>query len=474
MKSSTRCGELAGTLVLGLALAGCSSAPHAGNGAVMLSPGEVRQVAKEAFVYGFPLVTNYQTLYKQAVDTASPDYRAPFNVMGRTTGVATPDDKFVVTPNSDTPYTFLWADLRAEPVVITVPKVETNRYYTGQLIDLYTFNFAYVGTRAFDNDGGLFLLAGPGWRGRTPSGIRAVLRSETQFAYVLFRTQLFNLADTANVRRIQAGYDAKPLSAFLGHPAPEPPAVAWPPPSSDMTTGPALFSYLNFMLRFCPVNPGEQGLMDRFAKLNIGAGKTFDIQHLSAEQQQAVRDGIADAFGELDVIMHEINTDSISSAQMFGSREAMRNDYLHRFAGAKLGLYGNSGEEAVYLGYFVDGEKQPLNGATKQYTLHFPKGGLPPNKAFWSLTMYDGTSQLLVANPLQRYLLNSTMLKSFKWDVDGGLTLYIQHESPGMAQQPNWLPAPDGPFYAVLRIYLPGPDVVSGDWKKPAMEPVPQ
>jgi len=98
---------------------------------------DVRQLAREAYTYGFPLVVNYATLFKQAVDTTDRDYRAPFNVIGRTTGVATPDDKFVVTPNSDTPYSFLWADLRAEPVVITVPTIDKGRYYTGQMIDLY-------------------------------------------------------------------------------------------------------------------------------------------------------------------------------------------------------------------------------------------------------------------------------------------------------------------------------------------------
>ena len=173
---------------------------------------EVRQIAKEAFIYGFPLVTNYQTLYKQAVDFKDPDYREPFNVVGRSQGVATPEDKFVVTPNSDTPYSYLWLDLRAEPVVVTMPKIEKDRYYSGQLIDLYTFNFAYLGSRTRGNDGGNFLIAGPGWSGAAPGGVQAVLRCETEFAYLLFRTQLFNSADLENVKQIQNGYNAN-LSA---------------------------------------------------------------------------------------------------------------------------------------------------------------------------------------------------------------------------------------------------------------------
>jgi len=435
---------------------------------------DVRAIAKDAYIYGFPVVVNYKTMHTQAIDTTSKDYRAPFNTIGRTSDVATPDDKFVVTPNSDTPYTFLWADLRAEPVVITVPKIEKNRYYTGQMIDLYTFNFSYLGTRAFGNDGGVFLLAGPGWKGDTPAGIKAVIRTETEFAYVLFRTQLFGPADLSNVDRIQKGYDAKPLSTYLKTPAPPAAAaVSWPAPRDEMLTTAALFPYLNFMLQFCPVHPSEKALMERFATLNIGAGKTFDMNALSPDQQKAVQDGIAAAAADLGALIKKINAEEISSSEMFGTREFLKNNYLYRFGGAKLGLYGNSGEEAIYLAYFVDQSGTLLYASKHGYHLTFPKGGLPPARAFWSLTMYDGKTQLLVANPLKRYLLNSTLEKSFKYGTDGSLTLYVQKDSPGAALQSNWLPAPDGPFYAILRIYMPAPEVVSGAWKKPPLQPAP-
>jgi len=158
-------------------------------------------------------------------------------------------------------------DLRAEPIVVTMPKVEKSRYYSGQLIDLYTFNFAYLGTRSYGNDGGDFLVAGPGWNGDAPRGIKAVLHSETEFAYILFRTQVFDPSDLGNVKKIQAGYRAQPLSKFLGEPAPNPaPAVNWPAPTPDMLTSPAMFSYLNFMLQFCPTNPSEKDLMERFTQ----------------------------------------------------------------------------------------------------------------------------------------------------------------------------------------------------------------
>jgi hypothetical protein len=410
-------------------------------------------------------------MYKQAIDTANSDYRAPFNVLSNSSGVATPYDKFVVTPNSDTPYSYLWMDLRSEPIVVTVPKIEKNRYYSGQLIDLYTFNFSYLGTRSFGNDGGIFMIAGPSWKGDTPKGVKAVLTSETEFAYALFRTQLFNPADLANVKKIQAGYKSEPLSKFLGQSAlGAASAVNWPQPSENMLTTPSLFPYVNFMLQFCPTHPSEKDLMDRFAKLNIGAGKTFDFAQFSPEIQKAITDGIADSGTDLDALMKQINSDQVSSSDMFGTRAFLKNNYLYRYAGAKLGLYGNSGDEAIYLAYFVDANHQPLDASKNKYTLQFAKGQLPPAHAFWSLTMYDGKSQLLVANQLKRYLLNSAMLKSFKYGTDGSLTFYVQKTSPSVGKESNWLPAPDGSFYSILRVYMPAPEVVNGTWKKPPMQ----
>ena len=438
-----------------------------------IDPTVVRSIAKDAYIYGFPMVMNYHTMYKQVIDKQSPDHRGDFNTVNSSKSVATPEDKFVVTPNSDTPYSYLWMDLRAEPLVVTMPKIEPDRYYTAQLVDLYTYNFAYLGTRAFGNDGGVFVIAGPGWNGPTPAGVKAVIRCETQFAYGLFRTQLFNPADLADVNKIQAGYRAEPLSSFLHKPAPpSAAAVAWPKPTDDMSASPLMFPLVNFLFQFCPPNPAEKDLLARFARLNIGPGQTFDFSKFSPETQQAINDGIKDSGADLDAVMKKINSDQVSSGDMFGTRDFLKDNYLYRYTGAKLGLYGNSKQDALYFGYFVDAGHQPLNASQSGYELQFPKGQLPPNKAFWSLTMYDGKSQLLVANPLKRYLLNSTNLGSYDYGADGSLTLNIFHNKPAKAKESNWLPAPDGPFYCILRVYLPGETVLNGSWKKPQMQPV--
>jgi len=187
---------------------------------ITLSPQDGRAIARDAYIYGFPLVDNYRILYSYFVDHDGAEYKGSWNQVHNTARVYTPDDRTIQTPNSDTPYSAVGADLRTEPLVFSVPEVEAGRYYSLQFIDLYTFNFAYVGSRATGNDAGDFLLAGPHWRGEVPSGIRQVIRCETELALVLYRTQLFSPADIGNVKKVQAGYQVQPLSAFLGRTAP--------------------------------------------------------------------------------------------------------------------------------------------------------------------------------------------------------------------------------------------------------------
>ena len=185
-----------------------------------VTPAEASAIAKEAYTYGYPMVDSYRILNAYFVNRANPEYKAPWNQILNIPRVYTPDDKAVQTPNSDTPYSMVGMDLRAEPIVLTVPPMEKKRYFSIQLIDLYTHNFDYIGSRTTGNDGGSFLIAGPGWKGKTPKGAKRVIRSETELALAVYRTQLFNPADLANVKKVQAGYKAQTLSAFLGEPAP--------------------------------------------------------------------------------------------------------------------------------------------------------------------------------------------------------------------------------------------------------------
>ena len=437
------------------------------------TPTEARAIAKEAVIYGFPLVDSYRIQHSYFVDRGNPEFKASWNAIVNNARVYTPDDKAIQTPNSDTPYSYVGADLRAEPLVFTVPAVDKNRYYSLQFIDMYTFNFAYVGSRATGNGAGSYLLAGPTWKGKAPSGIKSVIRSETEFAFVLYRTQLFDPGDIENVKKVQAGYKVQTLSRFLGKTAPAAaPAIDFVQPLSaeQQRTSLQFFGELNFILQFTPTHPSEKALMARFAKIGVGAGKSFDVNALSPDMRKALEDGMADAwkaFAEHKAA--KVDTGIESSADSFGTRAFLKNNYMRRLSAAVLGIYGNSKEEAYYPAYFIDAAKQKLDGVNR-YTLRLAPGQLPPVNAFWSLTMYELPASLLFANPLNRYLINSPMLPSLKRDADGGITLYVQNESPGADREANWLPAPKGPFFAVMRLYWPKPDALNGKWKAPPLQ----
>lgn len=442
---------------------------------IQIDPSEAQTIAKEAYLYGNPMVDSYRIQYASFVDSNNPEYQAPWNQIKNVSRVYTPDDTAIQTPNSDTPYSWLGLDLRAEPIVLTMPAIEKNRYYSIQLIDMYTHNFAYLGSRTTGNDGGSFLIVGPGWEGKKPEGIKKVIHSETELAVALYRTQLFLPDDIENVKKIQADYKAQPLSAFLGQPVPKvAPAIQFIEPLTrdEIKTSPKVFEQLNFVLQFCPTHPSEQKLMTRFAKISVGAGQTFEMNRFSPEVQAAIGQGIIDAWeDDFASLMKKTEAGEITSSDAFGTREQMQNNYAIRMIAATLGIWGNTAEEAIYPSYFVDSDGQDLNG-TNRYTLTFAPDQLPPVYAFWSLTMYELPASLLAANPINRYLLNSTMLPDFVRDADGGITLYFQHESPGERMEPNWLPAPKGPFSAIMRLYWPKPEALDGTWKEPKLKKI--
>ena len=439
-----------------------------------ITPTEARTIAKEAYIYGFPLVDNYRIQYGYFVDRQNPEFKAPWNQIVNIPRVYTPADTAIQTPNSDTPYSFVGMDLRAEPIVLTVPPIEKKRYYSIQLIDAYTFNFDYIGSRATGNEGGSYMIAGPNWKGETPKGVKKVFRAETEFVFAVYRTQLFKPDDIDNVKKVQAGYKAQTLSAFLGQPAPKAaPAIDFIKPLSpaEEKTSPEFFNILNFVLQFCPTNPSETELMARFAKIGVGAGKTFDVSKLSPEMKTAIEQGMGDAWAAFGGLEKEFAAGKVTSGDVFGTREFLKNNYLYRMGAAVLGIYGNSKQEAMYPFYAVDEAKQKLTGANR-YTVRFAPGQLPPVNAFWSLTMYEMPQSLLVANPINRYLLNSPMLPQFKKDADGGLTLLIQNESPGKDKESNWLPAPKGPFVMAMRLYWPKAEATEGKWTAPLAQQV--
>ena len=283
------------------------------------------------------------------------------------------------------------------------------------------------------------------------------------------------------VERVAVG---QPCRAFLKQPAPPAaPAIDFPKFVGDDPFKTEFPAYLDFLLQFAPATgaaAADEPLRAKLASIGIGAGKKFEFKDLSLEHKAAVGLAIKEGFEKIgaaaDKIGKDINGWQVGAAQ--GDRAFYKGDWLLRAAAAKAGIYGNDAVEAMYPLTRKDADGQALDGSKHRYTLTFAKGEMPPVNAFWSITMYDGKNQLLVANPINRYLVNSPMLPGMKKNADGSLTLTIQKDSPGKAKEANWLPAPDGPIYMVMRLYWPKdtpPSILppgEGSWNPPGLKRV--
>ena len=342
-----------------------------------VTPAEARAIAKEAYIYGFPMVDHYRIQYSYFQDKSDPNYKTSWNELINIPRVYTPADTAIQTPNSDTPYSFIGMDLRAEPLVLTVPKIEKKRYFTIQLIDAYTHNFAYVGSRTTGNDGGSFLIAGPNWKGETPKGIKQVIRSETQFVFGalphsalqpgrhgereedpgrLQGTAALRISRSARARcgaghrfhQAAHGRSAEDISRVLQHPEFRPAVL----PDASVREG--TDGALRQDRRWREARPSTR------ASFRPKCGRPLNRawpMHLA----------------ELAALQKRIDAKEVTSGQMFGTREYLENNYLYRMAAAVNGIYGNSEAEAIYPLLALDDEGQKPDGS-KKYILRFAPG----------------------------------------------------------------------------------------------------
>jgi hypothetical protein len=430
-----------------------------------VTPAEAKVIAKEAWLYAYAPIQGYQTLYNQTQNKDFPGYVGGFNRFRHYSRSATPADKDIVTPNNDTPYSWAWLDLRAEPIVLSLPAVPAPRYYVNQWFDLYTHNFAYTGVRSTGREAGNYLFVGPRWKGAVPKGITKVFRSETDFIGTLTRTQLAGPDDVPAMQAVQAQYKLVPLSQFIGKPTPKSaPTVSWPAWDAQKAEGIGFIAYLNALLPFMPTVPSEKGTLARFAKIGISPGKAFDPAKFDPATRSAIDQGIADASKQLN----EFALARTDSKAYFGTREFLGADYvMNRAAGAKLGIYANSKDEAVYVAYQTAPDGKMLDGS-KKWMLRFEPGQLPPVTLFWSITMYKLPERWLVENPINRYSIGDGTA-GLKQGPDGSLEIYLQNDNPGPAQASNWLPTPNGPFFLASRYYGPKQPLIDGTWKGPLL-----
>jgi hypothetical protein len=429
----------------------------------------IQAIAEEAYLYGMPLVQEYAVMRSFAIDQASPQFKAPFNAIKSIGATLTPADKAIPYPNNDTLYSISWLDLRAEPVVLSLPAIDKGRYYSVILSDAASMNYGLISSRLNGYEAASYLVVGPDWQGDTPSGISSVIRSPSPFSMTLIRTQVIDADDLPKVHALQASYKVQTLSAFLGKPAPAAaPEIAFPEIDRELAQK-NFFFYLDFLMRMTPVQPGEEALRTRLE--SIGLGKDFAaFQALAKTRMPALMAGVQSAQKKLEERIAGAGPKVNGwnwNLDLDIKYSTYRGDILKRAALTKVGPHGLNPDEAIYPIVFTLPDGTKLDGSKHNYTLTFAANDMPPVDAFWSLSMYDATTGLFADNPINRYAVSSALLPSMKRNADGSLTLLIQKDAPDDEWKNNWLPAANGPLSMILRLYAPRQNAQDGTWVIP-------
>lgn len=445
---------------LTIIISGCSAAREQSTEKVP-SPEELKNITKEAYIYAYPMMEHYKMVYVLKAWKDSPVYEGAFNEITHNAVLLGPEYTTMVRPNNDTFYSNVIFDLRAEPMILSVPAISDDRYYSWQLIDLFTHNIGYIGTRTTGFKAGKYLIAGPSWAGEKPAGITKIIQTDVNILLALARTQVYSNDDAENAKKIMSDYKVESLSQYLNTPTPKAAAeLNFPSYDLKKTRSVEFITYLNFLLGQVKPNPSEEMLLSRFSKIGIGADVAFDANNLSAATKTIMQEAIDEAMVAIEA--ETKNLGSLKDGWMqisgaFGSPEAMKGKFRTRAAAAYFGLYGNDLEEAFYPDTTLDEKGNPLDGSKHSYTLHFSKDSLPPVKAFWSLSMYKLPEQLFSENSINRYVISSAT-EGLKYNKDGSLDIYIQKEKPPANKMSNWLPAYNGEFSLQARLYWPEPE----------------
>jgi hypothetical protein len=397
----------------------------------------------------------------------------PPNMFQSFTAYPTADMKAVVRPNFDTLYSSAFLDLSAEPMIVSAPDTG-GRYYLLPMLDMWSDVFASPGWRTTGTQAANYLVTPPGWSGAVPAGISRI-SAPTPNVWIIGRTKTDGPQDYDAVHKIQAGYKITPLSEW-GKPAK--PVEAKIDPAVDMKTPPKVqvdtmpaakyFAYAAELLKINPPHMTDQPIVAQLKRIGLEPGKSFEIEKVDPAVRRAFESAPEEArqlmAWKIPTLARVANGWSMNTDTM----GVYGNYYLKRAIVAQLGLGANVPEDAIYPANLADETGKPLDGTSK-YMLHFNKGDTPPANAFWSVTLYDSDG-FQVGNPLNRFAVSSWM--PFKYNADGSLDLYFQHESPGPEKEANWLPAPNGAFNLTMRLYAPRSEALTGKWNPPPVSRV--
>lgn len=440
-----------------------------------LTEKEAGEIAKEAYVFGYPLVTMEMTR-RVMTNTATPkDHHAP---MGQFYNSRTyPDASFrdVTAPNADTLYSTAWLDVSKEPYVLSLPD-EDGRYYLMPMLDAWTTVFQVPGKRTTGTGAQTYAITGPNWKGELPPGVTEY-KSPTALVWILGRTYCTGTPeDYKAVHALQDKYSLVPLSAY-GKPYTPPegkvdPTIDMRTPVRDqvdtMDAG-AYFALLAALMKDNPPTKEDAPVVAKMAKIGLVPGQDFEIGKLDPAVAKVLA-GVPKAGIETIVAEFKTGPTKVNGWEILTKTGIYGTDYANRALVTAVGLGANRPQDAIYPTSVTDADGKPYNGANN-YVMHFDKGQTPPVNGFWSLTMYDARF-FFVPNKLNKYTVSPR--DPLKYNDDGSLDIYIQNESPGPEREANWLPAPTDKFILMLRLYWPkeqDPSILDGTWKPPAVKP---
>lgn len=430
-----------------------------------------------AYIYGFPLVLMDVTKNVLTNTPTLTQTKAPLNQLFSKKTFPDPSFTEVVSPNADTLYTQAWLDLTKEPMILSVPDMG-DRYYLFPMLDEWSNVFFSPGTRTTGNKKGNFAITGPNWKGILPNGVQGI-QSPTNFVWIIGRIQTNGSSDFAAVNKLQEQFKLTPLSAWKTTNY-RPISKASVNSNIDSKTAPVeqvlkmdgvkFFKRLAQILKTVPIPKSDTEYVKQFEKFGFVPGKNFDTSNLSAQQVQELNQLVKKAQNKI-----KENWDKHPFALTVNGWGVITKgigtygtNYDVRAAVAYGGLGANLPEDAIYPATNVDSNGHLLNGQF-HYVIHFDKGDLPPAKAFWSITMYNDR-HFFVRNPLNRYALGDR--DQLKFNPDGSLDIYIQNLAPSNDKKSNWLPAPQGNFNLLFRLYEPKDEALNGTWKPPEIKKV--
>lgn len=445
------------------------------------SPAMLRDLARQATIYLFPLYEMYRTRWRATVDESNP-LRQKLNRFLHVPVLADHHARLVTMPNSDTLYSSAWLDLAIEPTFLTVPPVG-DHYYSYSFIDLFSNNFAQVSHRLYGGQPPTHMIVGPAWQGDASFEVKLV-RAPTNSVWLLGRVLvdgpgeldrvrtlqervLLETPDMRNERRILETRELMRQRAF----APAEPVADWPAPNRNDPFD--LFKVGARALGESPLGERDKSVLQGFAPLRLRPGK-FDLRAFGERDRNAILAGIEQGHAEIRAAGRRYGR--TIDGWNYGEPHLgnFGDDHLYRAFTALTGLGAREPAEAVYMTCSADAAGRPLSGANR-YTLTFPADGRPPARAFWSLALYEVTPEgraFFVDNPIGRYAIGDRT-PDLQTAADGSLAIHLQRERPANAQAAaNWLPAPGGPMRLVLRAYEPEDTLIEGRYRVPPVRRV--